>query len=287
MIDWTDVLMNAGIDCPHNKDEFSIKCPFHEDRINSCSINVDKGVWICFAGCGAGKLKGFLGQYLNLNTLQLDALLREKEVDFNIDIFDDIMEDGDEYLPIVEFPFKTNYVPQWILDRGFNKEILMKWGCGSNTYNDLIIPVRDVKSRLVGWISRRTNAYPKYMYSKGLKKSKLLFGECHLTDNRFVCLTEGPLDTMWLDQQGYGSVALLGAVLSSKQREMLYNIKTNEFVLCLDNDSVGQKAINKIFKELSQSYVVSYIELPHGYKDVQDIKDKNVLCDIIENRLYW
>ena len=80
---------------------------------------------------------------------------------------------------------------------------------------------------------------------------------------------------------------LIGAVLSSKQREMLYNIKTNEFVLCLDNDSVGQKAINKIFKELSQSYVVSYIELPHGYKDVQDIKDKNVLCDIIENRLYW
>ena len=47
------------------------------------------------------------------------------------------------------------------------------------------------------------------------------------------------------------------------------------------------KAINKIFKELSQSYVVSYIELPRGYKDVQDIKDKNVLCDIIENRLYW
>ena len=92
---------------------------------------------------------------------------------------------------------------------------------------------------------------------------------------------------MWLDQQGYGSVALLGAVMSSKQREMLYNIKTNEFVLCLDNDSVGQKAINKIFKELSQSYVVSYIELPQGYKDVQDIKDKNVLCDIIENRLYW
>ena len=232
MIDWTDVLMNAGIDCPHNKDEFSIKCPFHEDRINSCSINVDKGVWICFAGCGAGKLKGFLGQYLNLNTLQLDALLREKEVDFNIDIFDDIMEDEDGYLPIVEFPFKTNYVPQWILDRGFNKEILMKWGCGSNTYNDLIIPVRDVKSRLVGWISRRTNAYPKYMYSKGLKKSKLLFGACHLDKHPFVCITEGSLDAMWLDQHGFGSVALLGATMSKKQREMLYNIPTQEFVIC-------------------------------------------------------
>lgn len=288
MIDWTSVLMDAGINCPDRKSEFSIQCPFHEDRISSCSINVDKGVWICFAGCGGGKLKSFLGKYLDLNLLQLDSLLREKEVDFNINIFDDIIEEDKEALPLVDFPFTLDCVPRWIVDRGFNRETLTKWRCACNTYNDLIIPVDDAKSRLVGWISRRINAYPKYMYSKGFKKSKVLFGEPHLIDrNRFVCLTEGPLDTMWLDQHGYNSVALLGAILSAKQREMLYNIQTNEFVICLDNDVVGQKAINKIFKELSQSYVVSYIKLPDGYKDVQDIKDKNMLCDIIDNRLYW
>ena len=35
-----------------------------------------------------------------------------------------------------------------------------------------IIPIRDDKNRLVGSVSRRMNMEPKYMYSKGLKKSK-------------------------------------------------------------------------------------------------------------------
>ena len=287
MASWAQMFLDNDFSIPIAQDQFSILCPFHEDNVQSCAVNLAKGVWICFAGCGAGKLKGFLGKYLDLSLLQLDSLLREKEVDFNINIFDDIVEENEKSLPVVDFPFIVDCVPKWIVERGFDRKTLTKWRCACNTYNDLIIPVDDSRSRLVGWISRRINAYPKYMYSKGLKKSKILFGESHLARSNFVCLTEGPLDTMWLDQHGYNSIALLGAMLSSKQREMLYNIQTNEFVICLDNDVVGQKAINKIFKELSQSYVVSYIKLPDGYKDVQDIKDEKLLCDIIDNRLYW
>ena len=92
---------------------------------------------------------------------------------------------------------------------------------------------------------------------------------------------------MWLDQHGFPSVALLGSSMSKKQREMLYNISTQEFVICLDNDSTGQKAMNKIFRELSTSFIVSYITLPNGIKDVQDVRNENQLCDIISERNYW
>jgi len=34
-------------------------CPFHQDRTPSLSINTDKGVWKCHAGCGAGGLLDF------------------------------------------------------------------------------------------------------------------------------------------------------------------------------------------------------------------------------------
>ncbi len=83
------------------------------------------------------------------------------------------------------------------------------------------------------------------------------------------------------------SVALLGASMSKKQRDMLYNISTQEFVICLDNDTTGQRAMNKIFKELSNSFIVSYISLPEGIKDVQDIRNENQLYDIIDKRNYW
>ena len=287
MIDWTNVLLDVGIAPSTYKEEFSIKCPFHEDKIDSCSINIEKGVWICFAGCGSGNLKGFLQKYLNYSRLQIDNLLHEQEADFDINLFDKFMVDDDEKLPETDFPFMCDLVPKWIVERGFNRYTLEKWGCAINTYNDLIIPVKDNDKRLVGWISRRLNANPKYMYSKGLKKSKLLFGACHLDIHPFICITEGSLDTMWLDHHGFGSVALLGSSMSKKQKEMLYNISTQEFVICLDNDTTGLRAMNKIFKELSTSFIVSYITLPTGIKDVQDVRNQDQLCDIINKRNYW
>ena len=287
MVDWTTLMLNAGITPDAYKEEFSMRCPFHEDKVDSCSINVEKGVWICFAGCGSGSLKSFLQKYLNYSKIQIDNLLREREASFDIGLFDEYSVDEEHELPIIDFPFDSSSVPKWVLERGFNKDTLVKWGCAINTYNDLIIPVADSHKRRIGWISRRLNAVPKYMYSKGLKKSKILFGDCYLEKKSFVCITEGSLDTMWLDQHGFGSVALLGASMSKKQREMLYNISTKEFVVCLDNDFTGQKALNKIFKELSSSFIVSYITLPKGFKDVQDVRNENQLCDIIDKRNYW
>ena len=164
-------------------------------------------------------------RYLNYSRIQIDSLLHEQEANFDVNLFD-VFELEEEQLPEIEFPFICDSVPKWIVERGFNKYTLEKWGCAINTYNDLIIPVNDRDRRLVGWVSRRLNANPKYMYSKGLKKSKLLFGACHLEKHPFICITEGSLDTMWLDQHGFGSVALLGASMSKKQRDMLYNIST-------------------------------------------------------------
>lgn len=34
--------------------ELKLRCPFHQDRTPSFSLNIEKGVWACFAGCGKG-----------------------------------------------------------------------------------------------------------------------------------------------------------------------------------------------------------------------------------------
>ena len=140
MVDWTTVLLDVGINPSTYKEEFSIKCPFHDDKIDSCSINIDKGVWICFAGCGSGTLKNFLQRYLNYSHIQIDNLLHDQEANFDISMFDEYMP-GEETLLEVDFPFICDTVPKWIVERGFNKDTLVKWGCAINTYNDLIIPV--------------------------------------------------------------------------------------------------------------------------------------------------
>ena len=75
MIDWTQALLNLNIDVPVGSDEVSILCPFHDDTSESCSINIDKGVWICFAGCGQGGLKNFIKEYKDWDYRQVNQYL--------------------------------------------------------------------------------------------------------------------------------------------------------------------------------------------------------------------
>lgn len=41
-------------------DKYQAKCPLHEDRLPSFSINDEKGLWYCHAGCGGGDVFAFL-----------------------------------------------------------------------------------------------------------------------------------------------------------------------------------------------------------------------------------
>ena len=287
MIEWANVLADIGIIVPIDKDQFTLQCPFHEDTVDSCSINTEKGVWICFAGCGQGTLYGFLMKYLGISYEEATQKVLTNTSVFNLNMFDGLIAE-DSTMPEVQFPFKEGYVPEWIFDRGFNKYTLQKWGCGIDSENSLIIPIQDAVSRLVGWVSRRQYMTPKYLYSKGLKKSRVLFGQYLITEKTpFVCITEGTLDTMWLDQHGCPSVALLGASLSKAQEELTLGLQTEELVLCLDNDEAGQIGFQKAMGCLSKSFVVSYVKLPKEYKDVQDVRNSDELLSIIDSRTFF
>jgi len=287
MIDWAQVLLDTGIDVPEDYDEFSIRCPFHDDGVASCSINIEKGLWICFAGCGQGSLKNFLRKYLDCNGVELEKLLVDSQMDFSINFFDDLVatiEEREEFFMKAD----TSKHPSWIFDRGFSEETLKEWGCGTTEYNDLVIPIHDLQSNLVGSVTRRINAIPKYMYSKGLKKSQVIFGAHKLTEpKKYVCITEGSLDTMWLNQNGYPSVAILGATMSRSQLDILRSLRTEEYILCFDNDDAGQRAISKAMLDISTSFMVSYIKMPKKYKDVQDVRSEALLKEVIAKRHYW
>lgn len=53
-------------------------CPFHDDRNPSFSVNAEKGVWQCFAGCGSGTLRQ-LAEALGVPAPPPVEFMREKE----------------------------------------------------------------------------------------------------------------------------------------------------------------------------------------------------------------
>ena len=41
---------------PNASGQVNTRCPFHQDKRRSLSINLEKGLWTCHAGCGAGNI---------------------------------------------------------------------------------------------------------------------------------------------------------------------------------------------------------------------------------------
>ena len=183
--------------------------------------------------------------------------------------------------------YNRGRVPAWIFNRGFSPETLIDWECGADIDGSLVIPVYDIKSRLVGSITRRLNMTPKYLYSKGLRKSRLLFGANKMKTSDFICVTEGSLDALWLNQNGFPAVSILGASISQTQEDLLLQLPTNEIVLCLDNDEAGAIGMQKALTSLFIRCRVSRVNLLGGYKDVQDVRDVDLLKEIINSRTYW
>ncbi|HCZ9282962.1 TPA: toprim domain-containing protein, partial [Vibrio alginolyticus] len=119
----------------------------------------------------------------------------------------------------------------------------------------LLFPIRDDNGVIKGFAGRLTteDSGPKYLFSKGMNKSKLLYRSesafSNINKSRAkkvsLYLCEGLFDALRLESCGLNSVAVLGASLTDEQCEKLKEVahklsKRNRFLelnLFFDNDS--------------------------------------------------
>ena len=117
--------------------------------------------------------------------------------------------------------------------------------------NRLMIPIRDVNGRIVGFGARTLdkNGIPKYLNSPQtalFNKSHLLFGldmgKRAIREARQAVIVEGYMDVMQAWQAGFGNVvAQMGTALTEQQLQLLKRY-TKQFILALDADAAGAKA---------------------------------------------
>lgn len=91
---------------------------------------------------------------------------------------------------------------------------------------------------------------------------------------------------MWLDQNGYSAIAVLGAIVSKTQIDLISTLRPSEVVICLDNDEAGRIGISKATEDMRNRFMLSYVDLQE-FKDVQEIRDKARLQAIVEDRNFW
>lgn len=139
---------------------------------------------------------------------------------------------------------------------------------------------KDASGRAIGLVGRsivsdeelKAKGLSKYKYSAGLHKGEGLIGFSSARGSERIILLEGVLDALYLNFRGFKSVAVGGTDLSATQLQALQLAGCRELLLAMDMDEAGQKATEKIIKNLSSSSLRGYvITLPAGFKDADEL----------------
>lgn len=274
-------------------------CPLHGEvpgrSTPSLSVNVENGLWYCFAGCGGGALKSFLKEVGETRSNIDRTLSKVGPLSPRRGRIKEAEKPGRLVLPekllgvFDECPFD-------LIDAGFDWRILHEHDIGYDKKLDRItFPIRTIDGDLAGIVGRcRDLESGKYrVYTKELRpygfniesfrKSDYLWRADKVQSvlsNREgrpdVYVVEGFKAALWLAQAGIETVvALMGSFLSTRQQRQLERFG-GRIVLCLDNDSTGRKATEKIGQKLSAVRTL-VVPLPEGIHQPDDLTEEELL----------
>ena len=266
--------------------EWQALCPFHQDSSPSFSINIRKGLYICYA-CGVkGNMKQ-LAEHFNVKDSPVAEEVSIEEVKQKLD--DLLKELTQTERPAVGITIPERYLQSisgeeyWIGKRQLEKDTMETYRLGYDDINDeAIIPLSDMHGRVLGLIRRRMGAeMPRYMYPRGLKIKQCLFGaDVAKRDYEMLAMsksqaqqlpyagllgrydraiapalviTEGSVDAMVAYRSGAIGVAMLGARISAEQIEIIRKLAPPQIIVATDRDRAGREAEIQVVSALKQA----------------------------------
>lgn len=286
MFNYANLASSLGIRGFIRGDELSASCPLHSDTNPSFSLNINKGIWICFSRCGGGDFFELVERVLDCSPQEARDWIAGNGVPVGVEqqsrmLLAALQQPQPEQKAIENLTWKEQYesftsrvMPLWFLARGFMWDTIIKWGIRYNPSTDAVIIPVYWEDELVGTVTRNTlQGLPKYKNSDAIPASKVLYGEISKRKNEII-LCEGILDALWLWQNGHHAVSILGNKLSQEQANILKRYKMVNITLALDNDEAGTIGTEQTKKLLIANgwllQQLSLIKFPTGTKDPQD-----------------
>jgi len=289
-----------------NGKEFNVPCPFHDDRKakKHAYINIKTGMWICFRCDEHGGFVRFARKAL---ASRPDLKLHDYV------IFDGEGEAGASLLhlsmpvlaktPKIQ-PLPAGYLPVWLeapgyeearkkalayLDsRGVSVITAHAYEIGFATIGQLrgrvIVPVRAVDSRLVGWVARDLTGeqFLKILSSSNEVESikNHIFGLDKAQYFSEIVVVEGVFDAM---RHGPNFVALLGKNPTAQQIAVLLTMRAKgitKMTVLLDADaSLAAKFLaGRLVAHIPEVYVATLLRS----KDPGEAPDEEI-TEVIEN----
>ncbi len=186
------------------------------------------------------------------------------------------------------FPRTQQCPSKYFISRGFREETLDFFGVRDvpdDTKGFLrhraIIPIFNAMGERVSYIGRATRPFiqPKYVFSKGLRKSDYLYNYHNAkrldSDCNSLFLVEGQGDVWKLWENGVtNAVGLFGKEISSEQKRILLTSGFTNLVILTDNDQAGRESKIKIKREFKRYFNLVFPEMQNN--DIGNLLDSQV-----------
>jgi|LakMenEpi03Aug12_release.lakeMendotaPanAssembly.Ray.scaffolds.fasta_scaffold00360_85 5S rRNA maturation endonuclease (ribonuclease M5) len=202
---------------------------------------------------------------------------------------------------------------QYFLDRGFSKEILIKYDVGDcinsskEMNNRAVVPVYDQNMRgMIGCTGRSIhdkclscNAFhnmndkcpndnekwlsSKWRHSKNFKTQEHLynywFAKKYILASKTVVIVESPGNVWRLEEAGiHNSVAIFGSSLGYKQKALLDISGAMNIITIMDNDKAGKDAAKQIEDKCGRIYNIKHIEI--NANDIAEMSIDDIVTKI-------
>ena len=235
-------------------------CPVHGDDNASASVNVQKGLWVCYACKASGTLEGW--------SPTADDIIRM------LDRKDERTRTYPEtWLALFDGHHAS---PYW--EGRYGRGVAQHFRCGTDPWTGMpTYPLRDSAGRLIGTVRRNDvdPELPKYLYPANVHTSRTLFGieRAQVGRVKTLILVEGASDVMAIYEVDPSAIVLgtYGAGLHVPQVELIHQINPALVVSGFDDDDAGRAATERAMEQLVGIDVVDLRWGAHGGTDAGSI----------------
>lgn len=211
-------------------------CHVHEDSNASASVNVVKGLWVCY-GCGAGGRIDTDAIEINPDWLSRDLRRLEETLATG-----GPKTYSEEWLRLFTAAGPGDY---WL--SRFTPEACEHFNLGMLPDGSAAVyPLRDQNGMIRGVVERNLSQEgPKYKYPFGTDTTDFLFNY-HRCSGDEIVLVEGATDAIAAWEAGYEAMAIYGSRLSAAQQALLRRYAPKRLLLAFDQDEAGQRAVHAV-----------------------------------------